>query len=143
MLEVKELASVTCREVEKPGWLKRKLIWPLKSKLLRSLPFKVGTGTPLFGLPAHVQVLLVGLGVLDVEGGDTEHPKFLTKYGDPIPPTTRASRRTSSQTSGVSSSQKNSFSATFTPCGSSHPDPNERFEREVSMSRLIQIVAPR
>ena len=63
MLEVKELASVICSEFEKPGWLKRKLIWPLKSKLLRSLPFKVGTGNPLFGSPAHVQVLLVGLGV--------------------------------------------------------------------------------
>ena len=60
---MKKLASVTSSEVKKPGWLKRKLIWPLKSKLLRSLPFKVVTGTPLFGSPAHVQVLLVGLGV--------------------------------------------------------------------------------
>ena len=37
MLEVKGLAS----EVKKPGWVKRKLLWPLKLNILRSLPFKV------------------------------------------------------------------------------------------------------
>ena len=29
-------------KTEKPGWLKRRLVWPLKLHILRSLPFKVG-----------------------------------------------------------------------------------------------------
>ena len=58
MLEVKGLAS----EVKKPGWLKRKLLWPLKSNILRSLPFKVDQ--PFFLSFCHfAQVLLVWLGV--------------------------------------------------------------------------------
>ena len=32
-------------EAKKPNWLKRKVLWPLKSKMLRSLPMKV---RPLF-----------------------------------------------------------------------------------------------
>ena len=30
-------------EIIKPSWLRRKLIWPLKTKVLRTLPFKVDT----------------------------------------------------------------------------------------------------
>ena len=29
-------------KTEKPSWLKRRLVWPLKLHILRSLPFKVG-----------------------------------------------------------------------------------------------------
>ena len=47
------------KEVKKPGWLRRKLLWPLKSNILRSLPFKVHQ--PFFCHSA--QVLLVWLGV--------------------------------------------------------------------------------
>ena len=35
-------------KVEKPSRLRRRLIWPLKAKLLRTLPFKVGFLSILF-----------------------------------------------------------------------------------------------
>ena len=46
-------------EVKKPAWLKRKLIWPLKSNLLRSLPFKVSS---FFCHPVQVFLVALGLG---------------------------------------------------------------------------------
>ena len=47
--------------VVKPGWLSRRLIWSLKTKLLRTLPFKVGNCQ--FILTFLVKVFLVGVGV--------------------------------------------------------------------------------
>ena len=44
-----------------PGWLGRRLIWPLKAKLLRTLPFKVGFCQLI--LTSLLKVFLIGFGV--------------------------------------------------------------------------------
>ena len=51
------------REIVKPGWVKRRLIWPLKTKLLRTLPFKVDRRASYNFSIFFVQVFLIGVGV--------------------------------------------------------------------------------
>ena len=46
----------------KPSWLRRRLIWPLKTKVLRTLPFKVNRLSLQLCL-CLVQVVLIGVGV--------------------------------------------------------------------------------
>ena len=77
MEEIESKKSEQVRKVEKPSRLRRRLIWPLKAKLLRTLPFKVGFLSILCFSLCLVKVFLIGLGVslywmdvgLDVDSG--------------------------------------------------------------------------
>ena len=48
-------------KTEKPGWLKRRLVWPLKLHILRSLPFKVGAFLLIKAFITWARCFLCGL----------------------------------------------------------------------------------
>ena len=66
---MEELESKSERQgkIGKPSWVRRRLIWPLKAKVVRTLPFKVCTGFLLslhqYSLCVFVKVFLIGVGV--------------------------------------------------------------------------------
>ena len=64
VMEELESKSERRGKIGKPSWVRRRLIWPLKAKVVRTLPFKVWTLTP------SVFSLCLCEGVLDRGGCD-------------------------------------------------------------------------